>query len=86
LKNTSDIIERINKVVRHIEQAIDCDLPLDELVALACFSPFHFQRVFKELMGETPKQFLKRLRLEEAARIIAFNPRQKILVVALKTG
>jgi len=86
LKNISNIIERISKVVRHIEQAIDRNLPLDELAALACFSPFHFQRVFTEVMSETPKQFIKRLMLEEAARIIAFNPRQKILEVALKTG
>ena len=86
MKNTSNITERINKVVRYIEQAIDRDLPLDELAALACFSPFHFQRVFKEVMGETPKQFIKRLRLEEAARIIALNPGQKILEVAIKTG
>ncbi|MEI6434617.1 MAG: AraC family transcriptional regulator [Bacteroidota bacterium] len=86
MKNTPDNIERINKVVRTIEQAIDRDLSLDELAALACFSPFHFQRVFKEVMGETPKQFIKRLRLEEAARIIAFNPRKKILDVAIKTG
>ncbi|MCX6265963.1 MAG: AraC family transcriptional regulator [Bacteroidetes bacterium] len=86
MKNNPDNAERINKVVRTMEQAIDRDLPLDELASLACFSPFHFQRVFKDIMGETPKQFIKRLRLEEAARIIAFNPREKILEVAIKTG
>jgi AraC family transcriptional regulator len=86
LKINQEIFERINRVVLYIEQAIDKDMSLDELAALACFSPFHFQRVFKEVMGETPKQFIKRLRLEEAARIFALNPHQKILEVAIKTG
>ena len=86
MNNTREIFERINKVVLHIEQAIDRDMSLDELAQLASFSPFHFQRVFKEVMGETPKQFIKRLRLEEAARILAFSPGQKILEVAFKTG
>ena len=86
LEKTQDIAERINKVVRHIEQSIDKEVSLDELAALAYFSPFHFQRVFKEVMGETPKQFIKRLRLEEAVRIFALNPKEKILDVALKTG
>jgi AraC family transcriptional regulator len=85
-KKTQEIVERINKVVKYIEQSIDREMSLDELAGLACFSPFHFQRVFKEVMDETPKQFIKRLRLEEAARIFALNPRQKILEVAIKTG
>ena len=86
MKTTPDISERINKVVRHIEQAIDSEMSLDDLAAIACFSPFHFQRIFKEVVGETPKQFIKRMRMEEAARIFAFNPGQKILEVAVATG
>jgi AraC family transcriptional regulator len=85
-KISPENIERIHLVVRYIEQSIDKDLPLDELAAKACFSPFHFQRVFKEVLGETPKQFIKRLRLEEAARIIAFQPELNILEVAYKVG
>jgi AraC family transcriptional regulator len=79
-------IERIHRVVRYIEQAIDKEMPLEELAKIACFSPFHFQRVFSEVIGETPKQFIKRLRLEEAARIIAFHPEESILSVALQVG
>ncbi len=86
MKVAKENIERINKVVRHIEQSIDKEMSLDELSELACFSPFHFQRIFKEVLGETPKQFIKRLRLEEAARIIAFQPEINILEVALTVG
>ena len=86
MKVAKENYERINKVVRHIEQTIDKEMSLDELAELACFSPFHFQRIFKEVLGETPKQFIKRLRLEEAARILAFQPELNILEVAFKVG
>jgi len=86
LKLAQENIERIHKVVKHIELNIDSEMPLDDLAELACFSPFHFQRIFKEVLGETPKQFIKRLRLEEAARIIAFQPELNILEVAVKVG
>lgn len=86
MKLAQENIERIHKVVKHIELNIDSEMPLDDLAELACFSPFHFQRIFKEVLGETPKQFIKRLRLEEAARIIAFQPELNILEVAVKVG
>lgn len=86
MKQSKENIERINKVIRHIEQSIDKEMSLEELAQLAFFSPFHFQRMFKKILGETPKQFIKRLRLEEAARIITFHSEQNILEVAIKVG
>jgi AraC family transcriptional regulator len=47
MKQSKEHLERINKVVRHIEQAIDREMSLDELASIACFSPFHFQRITK---------------------------------------
>ena len=40
---------------------------LEDIVKNAAFSRFHFQRVFKELMGETPGELRRRLLLERAA-------------------
>jgi len=78
--------KRIYDTVRHIEQNLDKPLILDDLAAIACLSPFHYQRVFKEVVGESPKQFVKRLRLEEAAHRIVLNPETSILEVALSVG
>jgi AraC family transcriptional regulator len=86
LNNSKENIECINKVVKYIERTIDKELPLEELAELAFFSPFHFQKIFKEILGESPKQYIKRLRLEEAARILAFQPEQNILEVAFQVG
>ncbi|HEV2474485.1 MAG TPA: AraC family transcriptional regulator [Chthonomonadales bacterium] len=39
----------------------------------ACYSPFHYQRLFKELFGETPWEYVSRLRFEEAKRLLCLS-------------
>ncbi len=59
--------QRMLKVLVHIQNNLDEDLKLEELADLACFSPFHFHRVFKGMVGEGLAAHLRRLRLERAA-------------------
>jgi AraC family transcriptional regulator len=59
--------ERILRVLVHIQERLDDDLSLEELARTACFSPFHFHRVFTALVGESVKEHVRRLRLERAA-------------------
>lgn len=86
MKNVKENKERIYKVVRYIEQNLDKDILLKDLAQVACFSPFHFQRIFKDIIGETPKQFIIRLRLETAAHYIVVNPEKSILEIAIIVG
>lgn len=58
--------QRIQRVVTHINRHLDKKLRLDELSQLACFSPFHFIRVFENVMGEPPQQYVFRKRMEQA--------------------
>jgi AraC family transcriptional regulator len=51
----------------HIQAHLDEDLSLGALSARAALSPAHFQRAFQALIGETPKKYVARLRLERAA-------------------
>ena len=62
-----DYAERIIRVLVHIQQNLDDDLPLEKLARLAFFSPFHFHRVFRGMVGESVKSHIRRLRLERAA-------------------
>jgi YesN/AraC family two-component response regulator len=41
---------------------------LEQLAKVACFSEFHFHRIFRAVAGETVANFTNRLRLEKAAR------------------
>lgn len=61
---------RINKVTDYICNNIDQPLPLRKMAGIACFSPFHFHRVFTILTGETPTDYIKRTRIEKAAFLL----------------
>jgi AraC family transcriptional regulator len=50
----------VSYLVSHLDESAD----LAALAELACLSPFHFQRVFRGMVGETPLELLGRLRLE----------------------
>jgi len=40
----------------------------------AGYSPYHYHRLFKELFGETPWEYVSRLRFEEAKRLLCLSP------------
>jgi AraC-like DNA-binding protein len=43
---------------------------LEKAAAHACLSPFHFNRLFAEAFGETPHEFVTRLRMDEAKKLL----------------
>jgi AraC family transcriptional regulator len=57
----------VQRAVEHIAASLDGALELEALARLAALSPFHFHRVFRGLVGETPLELARRLRLERAA-------------------
>lgn len=77
---------RIQKVVDHINGHLTDELSLDELAAAACFSSFHFHRIFTEMTGETPAGFVMRLRLERSANMLLMAPLLPITEIALSCG
>jgi AraC family transcriptional regulator len=69
----------------YIQAHLDEDLSLDALSAQASLSPAHFQRTFRALIGETPKNYVARLRLERAAfRLLIHDA--TLLDIALDCG
>jgi AraC family transcriptional regulator of adaptative response/methylated-DNA-[protein]-cysteine methyltransferase len=49
-------------------------------------SPFHFQRMFKEWAGVTPKQFLQYLSLEHAKEVLKKDAGTTLSDAAFETG
>ncbi|MFN8373112.1 MAG: helix-turn-helix transcriptional regulator [Anaerolineae bacterium] len=48
----------------------DTPVTLAQLADVACLSPNHLLRTFKQLFGQTPHQFITDKRLEEAQRLL----------------
>ena len=59
--------ERLDALVPIIALTLDEAADGEALAALACMSRFHFQRLFRRVMGEAPGAFRRRLLLERAA-------------------
>ena len=77
--------ERILRVLIHIQRHLDEPLDLNELAAIACFSPFHFHRIFRGLVRESVKEHVRRLRLERALYRLR-STKESILWIALDAG
>jgi AraC family transcriptional regulator len=85
-RNRSEYLGRVHRVQDHIERNLAGDLRLEDLARVACFSPFHFHRVFAAVTGETLYQYILRVRLARAASQLLQNPRKSITAIALDTG
>jgi AraC family transcriptional regulator len=57
----------------HIQQHLDETIELDELAHIAHFSPYHFHRIFRGMVGESLMEHVRRLRLERAAHRLKFT-------------
>jgi AraC family transcriptional regulator len=81
----NDYQQRILRVLTHIQEHLDEALDLEELAQVACFSSFHFHRIFAAMTGETIADHVRRLRLERAAIELRSGAKQ-VIQVALDAG
>lgn len=74
-KNTilmaQDHRNRILRAMLYLEQNLTRGPNIEELAEVACFSPFHFQRIFQSCVGETIGQFQQRKRYEKALALLS---------------
>lgn len=75
----------IRRVMLWIQARLDEPPSLEEIAAVAAFSPYHFHRLFTAYTGESLSTFMRRLRLERAANRLrqTFDP---ITDIALDAG
>ena len=72
-------------MLTHVHEHLDGALDLEELARVACFSSFHFHRIFAAMTGETIADHVRRLRLERAAMELRSGGKQ-VIQVALDAG
>jgi AraC family transcriptional regulator, regulatory protein of adaptative response / methylated-DNA-[protein]-cysteine methyltransferase len=65
--------KRIAESIEFFQENYQSQPTLDEAAAHVHLSPFHFQRMFRQWAGITPKQFLQYLTVEHAKKILKAN-------------
>lgn len=76
---------RILQVQLFIQEHLNEDLSLDRLAREAHFSPYHFHRIFRGIVGEGVREYVRRLRLEQAAILLKVT-NVSVLNIALEVG
>lgn len=61
---------RVQAAIFHMTGDLRHVAPLTEVAAIVKISPSRLRRLFKSETGETPAQYLKRMRLQQAAELL----------------
>ena len=77
--------ERLRRVRDYVEAHLDDDLSLTILADIACLSPYHFSRSFKQATGIGPQRYVMQRRLERAKRLLR-QTHQPIALIAQEVG
>jgi AraC family transcriptional regulator len=78
-------LQKLLPVVHDLGRRLDQSLTLAGIARRAGSSPFQLHRDFRKVLGETPRAFIERLRLERAAATL-LGTTASILAIALEAG
>ncbi|KUJ60289.1 cysteine methyltransferase [Flavobacteriaceae bacterium CRH] len=77
---------RIADAIDYIKTNFKTQPNLDEVAEKVHLSPFHFQRLFTEWAGTSPKKFLQYISVEHAKKILKENNQSTLFDAAFDTG
>ncbi|WP_108805443.1 GyrI-like domain-containing protein [Aquimarina sp. Aq107] len=85
-QSNKEYINRINLVLIYIDEYLDEDLSLESVAKVALYSPFHFHRIFKAVIGETLNSYVNRRRIEKIALELMHKNEVSIAELSLQYG
>src|SRR5690606_17580646 len=85
--NTQDTInfKRIAKAIAYINQHFKRQPSLAEVADHVHISPFHFQRLFNDWAGTTPKKFLQYISVEHVKKVLRQDHAATLLDATMET-
>jgi AraC family transcriptional regulator len=63
-------LEAVERVIQTMQERIQETLSLEDMADIACLSPYYFCRVFHQIVGIPPGEFLATQRLNTAKRLL----------------
>jgi AraC-like DNA-binding protein len=87
-KKLSTRVELYRRLLRgkdYLDSFFCEDMRLDRVASDACLSPYHFHRLFREVFGATPNQYLQRRRLANARDLLRSTERT-VTEICLEVG
>lgn len=82
--STTSNFARITQAISYIQDHFQTQPSLDEVAAAVHLSPFHFQRLFSDWAGTSPKKFLQYISLAHAKNLLRADV--SVEATALDTG
>jgi AraC family transcriptional regulator len=76
---------RLRRVTELVNAEIEDELSLDKMADAAGLSAAHFSQMFRKSTGESPHQFVLRIRVERAKEMLR-APKARVLDVAIACG
>lgn len=69
----SEVYQRLCRARKFIDHCYDDPIDLDRISSEACFSRYHFLRLFRQAFNKTPHQYLIERRIEKAKELLSAN-------------
>ena len=71
--NVTDLetLQRLGRAREFIDHCYDHPLSLEQISEKACFSRYHFLRLFRQAFNKTPHQYLVERRIEKAKELLS---------------
>ena len=66
-----ETLQRLARAREFIDHCYDHPLNLDQISEKACFSRYHFLRLFRQAFNKTPHQYLIERRIERAKELLS---------------
>src|SRR6185503_20097450 len=80
-----ELYRRLHRARDYARACLDQPITVNEMAGVACLSPNHFLRTFKQAFHQTPHQYLTRVRIERAQSLLT-QTNQRVTDVCLAVG
>ena len=81
-----ETLERLARARDFIDHCYDHPLSLDQISEKACFSRYHFLRLFRQAFNKTPHQYLIERRIEKAKELLRAEDDVRVTDVCFEVG